>query len=175
MESLFVQYAGLECGGIKDFSQSPSEYPLTCIKEGFCLFYFLLFFFLEKEGHAVPVSAFCPGLHQWGFLSQTIKKSIHLQSPLKKWILRLQDLFNTLSWSQIVSHQLSINFVHPMQTQLRSVTNIWSSFSTSIPFVLYMPYIHNILFGHIRNIIWSTDEPNSGLWTVHIKVYQSIQ
>ena len=51
---------------------------------GILPFLLFTFFFLEKKGHAVPVNAFYPGLHQGGFLSQTIKKSIHLQSPLKK-------------------------------------------------------------------------------------------
>ena len=128
---------------------------------------FYVFFSLsEKKGHAVPVNAFCPAVHQGGFLSQAFIKSIHLCNLRKQMI--------PSAWRSFQYHDHGLCRIDCVSTECNhswGLRPVYMKFCTELgPFVVY---VRKLDFLEIkREIIWSwRKEQHSGLWTV---THQSI-
>ena len=139
---------------------------LTCIKEGFCIFVTFYFLSFRKERSCSACECPLSWLASRGFLSKPIIKSIHLQSPLKKWILHLQDLFQYFIMVTNSVTSIEYQLCAPNANTVEVCDQYLKFLFQYLPFVLFMPCI----LDKKRDIIWSTDEdrkePNSGLWTV---------
>ena len=116
---------------------------------------FYVFFSLsEKKGHAVPVNAFCPAVHQGGFLSQAFIKSIHLCNLRKQLIptasRSFQYFIKIMDCVALIEFQLCATIVEVYDQYMKFLSNISAELG---PFVVY---VRKLDFLEIkREIIWS--------------------